>query len=106
VIHEARDFSRVRFTKGNYYELLAWLSQSEELFRRYNMWLILLDILIYKSIAFHYVHDEEQSIAALCEAYEIAHGNNLITQFAEHGNDIRLVVYRAKYSEQNTIPDA
>lgn len=98
--------ARYLLKEGKYYELLAWLGQSEKPIRQLNIWLILLDILIYKSIASHYIHEEEQAIAALREAYEIAHGNNIITQFAEQGNDIRNVIYAAKHSELNTIPGA
>lgn len=55
------------------------------------MWLVLLDNLIYKSAASHYIHDELQTLAALQGAYEIAHGNNLFMQFAELGGYMRAV---------------
>lgn len=87
------------------YELLAWLEQSEELFRRNNMWLVLLDNFICKAIASHHANDEKQTVMALQKAYEIAHGNSLVMQFAEFGKDMRTVIYTARHSSLTTIPD-
>lgn len=97
--------ARCLLREERYYELLAWLGQSEELFWHNNMWLVLLDNYICKAIASHHIHDEKQTITALQKAYEVAHGNGLVMQFAEFGKDMRAVIYTARNSALTKVPD-
>lgn len=100
-----------RLIKGNcllkdekYYELLAWLGPYEALSRKNGIWLVLLEALISKSIALYRIQEESQAVATFQEAYEIAHGNNLIMQFAHHGNSTRALVHAVEQSKENRIP--
>ena len=97
--------ARCLLREERYYEVLAWLGQSEELLRLNNMWLVLLDNFICKAIASRHIQDEKQTITALQTAYEIAHENGLVMQFAEYGKDMRTVIYTARRSALTTIPD-
>ena len=89
---------------GKYYELLAWLGPLESQARQNNLWLILLDVLISKSIAFYRIHDEVRAVTTLQEAYDIAHGNNLIMQFTQYGNVMRAFANTAEQSSKHHIP--
>lgn len=87
-----------------YYELLALMNPQEEMVQQRNMMLILLDVQIFKACAYYHIGEESQAVTALQTAYNIAHENNLIMQFAEIGNDMRAVTTAVKHVKGHRIP--
>lgn len=87
-----------------YYELLAWANQYVKPMRQQNRLLVLLEILIQKAVAYYHIGEKSQAFVTLQAAYDLAHENNLIMQFVEHGNDMRALTNAAKRAKGHHIP--
>lgn len=89
----------------NYTELAALLTALEDYYEQNRLLLARLGVQVYKSIAAHKTGDITQSMVSLRKAYDLAVGNELYMQFIEMGKYMRAVIYTAKRSDKNTVPD-
>lgn len=88
-----------------YYELAALAETLSHYYNNYGLLPARLDIEIYRAVAAYKIGDISQSMEALQNAYNLAVGNELFMPFIELGKYMRAVIYMAKNSDINTIPD-
>jgi len=101
------DFIRANYLleTGKYYELSALLERLEAFYGVNGVLLARIEIQIYKSVLANKTGNLSQSVSALRNAYDLAIGNGLFMQFIELGKYMRAVIYNARNSKDNTIPD-
>ncbi len=90
--------------EGRYDELLAFMRQTDVLYTERGILYAVIQNKITKAILHHYRGDQEDSINALNEAYELSSPNNLIIQYIEYGNQMRTVLNAAKRNKKCKIP--
>lgn len=87
-----------------YYELLAYMKQTDEMYQSRGILYAIIQNKITEAIIHHYMGNRLESIEALYKAYELAYPNNLIMQFIEYGNRMRTLIHAARLSEDCKIP--
>lgn len=91
-------------TQERYYELLAFMEQTDKIYEARGILYARIQNKITKAIIHHYIGNFEESVDALCEAYMLSHPNNLIMQFVEYGNKMRTVLHSVRLNETCKIP--
>lgn len=86
-----------------YYELLAFMEQTDSIYEARGILFATIQNLITKAIVHHYLRNYEESIKSLTKAYELSYPNNLTMQFIEYGNRMRTLVHSARQNENCTI---
>jgi len=89
-----------------YYELLAFMEQTDRLYKDRGILFAVIQNQITKAIVHHYLGNHTESIYYLTEAYYLASPNSLIMQFIEYGNRMRTLVYSAKQKKSCKIPQS
>ena len=87
-----------------YFELLAFVKQTDKIYKSRGMLFAIIQNTITKAIIHHYTGDHAKSIQFLTEAYELTHPNGLIMQFIEYGNKMRTLIHAARLNENCTVP--
>ena len=87
-----------------YFELLAFIERTDDKFKDRGILFALIQNLIIKAIAHHYLGNHELAIESLTEAYEMTHPNGLIMQFIEYGNRMRTLIHAARLKANCKIP--
>jgi len=91
-------------TEGRYYELLAFMEQTDRVYEARGILYARIQNKITKAIIHHSMGDCEKSINMLQEAYELTYPNNLIMQYIEYGNQMRTLIHAARKNESCKIP--
>lgn len=86
--------------KQQYAETIAFLDSRKEILRTRGQWIAILQAHIIKAIALFRNQERETALAELKKAVKMAHPNNIITPFAEFGNDICVLAQYAMKSGQ------
>jgi LuxR family maltose regulon positive regulatory protein len=87
-----------------YYELLAFMEQTDKIYENRGILFAVIQNKITKAILHHNMGSYAESIHNLNEAYKLSHPNNLIVQFIEYGNKMRTLIHFAKLNCSCNIP--
>ncbi|MCL1975722.1 MAG: LuxR C-terminal-related transcriptional regulator [Firmicutes bacterium] len=87
-----------------YYELLAFLHQTDKLYENRGILFAKIQNLITKAIVYHNLNKQKESIYYLTKAYELSYPNNLIIQYIEYGNRMRTLIHSVRQSNNCDIP--
>jgi len=90
--------------ENRYYELLAFMEQTDQKYEERGILFAIIQNKITKAIIHHYMRKHQESMDALYEAYLLAHPNNLVMQFIEYGNKMRTLIHAARLNENCKIP--
>jgi len=87
-----------------YYELLAFMEQTDKKYEARGILFALIQNKITRAIVHHYIGNHRESIQFLNEAYELSHPNSLVMQYIEYGNKMRTLIHSARRNKSCTIP--
>lgn len=108
-VHLGREYlvrSDCLLAEEKYYELLAYMEQTNKMYESRGILFAVIQNKITKAIIYHYIKNYMESMEALYEAFELSHPNNLIMQFIEYGNKMRTLIHTARLKENCKIPKA
>lgn len=91
--------------QGNFWEAVALIDVLEGLYKERGFFISLLAVYIFKSICYYYMKKNDESVAALEAAYDLAQGNELYTLFIASGNYMRTLINNAKRTGGHLIPE-
>lgn len=106
-VHLGREYlvrSDCLLAEERYYELLAFMEQTDKMYEARGILFAVIQNKITKAIIHHYMGNHTESMEALYEAYEFSHPNNLVMQFIEYGNKMRTLVHAARLNKNCKIP--
>lgn len=85
--------------ENRFYQVVAATQNIEPMFISRGLWGALLQLYLYRSIAYFRLNDRKRCIDAFWLAYDMSWKNNTSTSFANHGNVMRSIVDAARKSE-------
>lgn len=89
----------------NYQELSGLLEALEDSYNMTGLLIARLYTKILKAFLFQKTGNIPNAMEVFGEAYELAYANSIVMPFIEYGKYMRALIYTARRSEENTIPD-
>ena len=106
-VHMGREYlvrSDCLLAEERYYELLAYMEQTDRVYEDRGILYARIQNKITKAIICHHMGDHKESMDVLYEAYELTNPNGLIMQFVEYGNKMRTLIHATRQNEYCKIP--
>jgi len=106
-VHLGREYlvrSDCLLAEDRYYELLAFMEQTDRMYEDRGILYARIQNKITKAIIHHYMGNHKESMDVLYEAYELTNPNNLMMQFVEYGSKMRTLIRAARLNGYCKIP--
>jgi LuxR family maltose regulon positive regulatory protein len=87
-----------------YYELLAFMEQTDKIYKNRGILFAIIQNNITKAIIHHNMGNYDESMYNLNEAYRLSHPNELVVQFIEYGNKMRTLINFTRQNSNCIIP--